>query len=224
MQPFLDVLEQRIFGGGGGAVSVYDIAVTLLLTCVAALYIFFMYKIASKSVMYSKGFHVSMAIMCLISATVVMAIRDNVAIALGTLGALSIARFRTAVKDPVDLVFIFWSITTGIVMGAGAYLLAFAGCLVTAAVLLALHLLPSGGTPYILVVRCNEGALEAVYAALREGVRRSKLKSKVVQNSGYEMTYEVALRDNEGLFVKSLAQQEGVAHAALVAYDGEYLG
>jgi hypothetical protein len=225
MQYFLDVLQNRIFGGGGGTVTIYDIVVTLALTCVLAVYIFYVYKAVSRSVMYSKGFHVSMAVMCLISATVVMSIRDNIAIALGTLGALSIARFRTAVKDPIDLVFIFWSITTGIVMGAGSYMLAFAGCFVIAAVLIVMQLLPSGGMPYILIINCTgDENLAAAVALLQKSVKRSKMKSKVVSAAGFELTYEVTLRDREGEFIAGLRSIEGVSHAALVAYDGEYMG
>jgi uncharacterized membrane protein YhiD involved in acid resistance len=223
MQNFLDIIQNRF--SGGGTVSAHDIVITLLLTCVLAVYIFFVYKAVSRSVMYSKGFHISMAIMCLISATVVMAIRDNIAIALGTLGALSIARFRTAVKDPIDLVFIFWSITTGIVMGAGSYTLAFAGCFVVAAVLIIMQMLPSGGTPYILILNCTGDENTAAAAAfMQKSVKRWRLKSKVLSPNGFELTYEVTLRDKEGEFINRLREHEGVGHAALVAYDGEYMG
>lgn len=219
-----EILEFIKNGFRDDVVTVPEAIATLLLTSVLAVYIFYMYKLCSRAVLYSRNFNVTMSAMSVVTAVVIMVISRNFGLSLGMVGALSIVRFRTAIKDPVDLLFIFWSITVGIAMGAGMYRLSVIGCIVVALVLMVLNFLPTGGTSYLLVFGCrdDESAKQAI-TLMGQATRRRKLKSRSVTVNGIELTYEVSVNGAECEFITALNAVEGVTHAALVAYDGEFV-
>ncbi|MCL2546102.1 MAG: DUF4956 domain-containing protein [Oscillospiraceae bacterium] len=220
LQGFFDMLAV----GFDNDIGAGQIVTTLLLTFALSIYIFFVYRISSRAVLYSRNFNITMSAMSVVVAMVVMAIGNSPALSLGMVGALSIVRFRTAIKDPIDLLFLFWSIAAGLCMGAGMYRLAFIGSIAVAVVLLVLNLLPMGGLSYLLVVGCDDDqAAKAALAAMNKATKRNKLRSRSVTAKGIELTYEVTLIDKEGSLVNELNELDGVNHAALVAYDGEYV-
>ena len=160
----------------------------------------------------------------MITTLVILAISSNVVLSLGMVGALSIVRFRTAVKDPMDIVYLFWSIASGIVLGAGMLPLAVLGTAFVGIVLIALGVKKVKDSPYILIVECDdERAEEAAAAKVREVVKKYTVKSKTVSKSGIEMTMEVRLPEMSTEFVNAVTKIDGVKNAALVSYNGGYL-
>ncbi len=201
-----------------------DMIIALALSLVLGLFIFMVYKRTFNGVMYSQVFGLSLIAMCMITTLVILAISSNVVLSLGMVGALSIVRFRTAVKDPMDIVYLFWSIASGIVLGAGMLPLAMLGTAFVGIVLIALGVKKVKDSPYILIVECDdERAEEAAAAKVREAVKKYTVKSKTVSKSGIEMTMEVRLPEMSTEFVNAVTKIDGVKNAALVSYNGEYL-
>ena len=201
-----------------------DMIIALALSLVLGLFIFMVYKRTFNGVMYSQVFGLSLIAMCMITTLVILAISSNVVLSLGMVGALSIVRFRTAVKDPMDIVYLFWSIASGIVLGAGMLPLAVLGTAFVGIVLIALGVKKVTDSPYILIVECDdERAEEAAAAKVREVVKKYTVKSKTVSKSGIEMTMEVRLPEMSTEFVNAVTKIDGVKNAALVSYNGEYL-
>ena len=159
----------------------------------------------------------------MITTLVILAVTSNVVLSLGMVGALSIVRFRTAIKEPLDIAFLFWSIAVGIVLGAGLIPLAVFGSIVIGGMLLLFAKRRGADAPYLLVLRCrNEAAEQAAAAALAGQVKRSAVKSKTVTDAGIELTLEVALSSAATSFVNALNSIEGVESASLVSYNGDY--
>ena len=173
--------------------------------------------------MFSKTFGVALMALTMITTLVILAVTSNVVLSLGMVGALSIVRFRTAIKEPLDIAFLFWSIAVGIVLGAGLIPLAVFGSIVIGGMLLLFAKRRGADAPYLLVLRCrNEAAEQAAAAALAGQVKRSAVKSKTVTDAGVELTLEVALSSAATSFVNALNSIEGVESASLVSYNGDY--
>lgn len=207
------------------AVSVLDMALALLLAFADGLFIFFIYKKTFSGVMYSASFGISLIAMTMITALVIMAISSNVVLSLGMVGALSIVRFRTAVKDPMDIVFLFWSIAAGIVLAAGLLMLAVFGSVLIGVVLLIFSEKKTFDRPYILMVRCEDReSEEKAFELVREKADKVSLKSKTVTAESIELNYEVRLRDGDTDFINELAVTEGVISTVMVSYNGDYMG
>ncbi|WP_080145581.1 DUF4956 domain-containing protein [Marinilactibacillus piezotolerans] len=184
--------------------------------------IYYIYKKTFKGVMYSTQFNTSLVMLSLLTTFVILAVTSNVVLSLGMVGALSIVRFRTAIKDPLDLVFLFWSIGVGIILGAGFYLLAYVGSFFIAAVLLVFTMHKEKELAYILMLDLkNETAEVAATDILRQQIDRLKLKSKTLVNGQPELIYEVRIRENDTAFMSELFATEGVLNASLVSYNGE---
>lgn len=174
--------------------------------------------------MYSASFGVSLLSMSMITTLVILAVTSNVVLSLGMVGALSIVRFRTAIKEPMDIAFLFWAIAVGIILGAGLIPLAVIGSAIIGAVILIFANLKNvGAVPYILVVNCTFHAENAVNAIIKEESLKYLLKSKTVTKRGLELTFEVRLKDKEAYAVNKLMNLEGVGNAVLVSYNGEYM-
>ena len=204
--------------------SITDTAVALLLALVLGLFIFLIYKKTYRGVMYSASFGVSLIAMTLITTLIIMAITQNVILSLGMVGALSIVRFRTAVKEPLDIAFLFWSISAGIVLGAGLIPLAIIGSLFIGIILFLFVNRKPGDVPYILVVRCNGDASEqAALEKIKALSRKCQMKSKSVSRTGTELTVEVRIHDTAAQLVNEVGNIDGVSDAALVTYNGEYM-
>ncbi len=204
--------------------SALDMVIAVALDLALGLFIFLVYKKTFSGVMYSQSFGVSLVGMTLITTLIILAITSNVVLSLGMVGALSIVRFRTAIKEPIDIVFLFWAISAGIVLGAGLIPLAVFGSVFVGLILLALVNKKSRENPYILALACDDEKAEQEAAALTaSSVRRCVTKSKTVSSAGIELTLEVRLESTSAGFVNRLAQIPGVRSAVLVSYNGEYM-
>ena len=206
------------------SVSLLDMALALALAFLVGLFIFFVYKKSYSGVMYSASFGVTLVALCLITTLLILAVVSNVVLSLGMVGALSIVRFRAAIKEPMDIVFLFWSIAVGIVLAAGFIPLAVFGSILIGAALLWFARRKSGDAPYILVVQCENQEIETrVRELVKSQVRRLSLKSKSVEAGCIELNYEVRLRDDNSDFINDLASMQGVGRAVLVSYNGDYM-
>jgi Uncharacterized membrane protein len=206
------------------AFSAVDTVIALGLAFILGLFIFLVYKKTFNGVMYSSGFGVSLIAMSLITTLIILAISSNVVLSLGMVGALSIVRFRTAVKDPMDIVYLFWAISVGIVLGAGMIPLAFFGSVFIGVILLIFVNRKHSDNAYILVAHCvDDTAEKAVVDAVQSSVKKHQVKSKSVSSKGIELTLEVRLKEMTTEFVNKVSAIEGVSNAVLVSYNGEYL-
>ena len=196
-------------------------ALSLLMGCLVGLVIAFVYKRCYRGVLYSPTFALTLVMLTLITTPVVMCIKSNIALSMGMVGALSIVRFRTAVKDPMDTAYMFWALTMGILLGAELYVHALMVVLVISVILILLSFLHFGkGNAYLLVVHYDDYAEQDITQLLRRTVKQRKLRSKTVTRSGAEMTVEVRL-DNKQDLVAAVLNLEGVHDATLVACQTE---
>ena len=207
------------------SISLADMVIALSLSFLLGLFIFYVYKHSYCGVMYAASFGVTLIALSMITTLLIMAVVSNVVLSLGMVGALSIVRFRTAIKEPMDRVFLFWSIAVGIVLAAGLVPLAVLGSALIGAVLLVFARQKDGEQPYILVISCvDEEAADQARTLLEDSVRRLSLKSKQVDPEGIELNYEVRLKKADSSFIHALAKIPGVSRSALVSYNGDYMG
>ena len=207
------------------SVSLLDMVLALVLAFGIGLFIFMVYKKTFSGVMYSSSFGVTLVALTMITTMVILAVTSNVVLSLGMVGALSIVRFRTAIKEPLDIAFLFWSIAVGIVLAAGMIPLAVFGSVVIGVILLVFVNKKSFENPYIVVLQCADQAAEAqAEAFLENNTKRCVVKSKTVQQGLIELNLEVRLKDDGTDFVNALAGLEGVGSAVLVSYNGDYMG
>ena len=207
------------------SISILDMTLALLLAFGVGLFIFFVYKKTFSGVMFSSGFGVTLIALTMITTLVILAVTSNVVLSLGMVGALSIVRFRTAIKEPLDIAFLFWSIAAGIVLAAGLIPLAVIGSVLIGVVLLIFVNRKTHVNPYIAVISCcdHESELRAK-EYLDSQVNRLVVKSKTVQNGAVELNLEVRLKNDNTDFVNTLAALDGVNSAVLVSYNGDYTG
>jgi len=222
---FSDLFKKSVLTNWTTDLTLGRILLTLGLAFALGLFLYFVYKQTFRGVLYSRSFNHSLIVITLVTALVIMAVTANIVLSLGMVGALSIVRFRTAVKDPMDLVFLFWSIAIGIVTGAGLYILALIGSLVIGLLIFALSRMPTGEAPYLLVVHsATEEGDTLVQSTLKGRHQRFAVKSKTISPAGIEATYEIRLRNGAADIVKEIAAIEGIEDAVLVAYNGDYAG
>lgn len=204
--------------------STVDVLLALGLAFVLGLFIFIIYKKTYSGVMYSDSFGVSLIAMSMITSLVIIAVTSNVVLSLGMVGALSIVRFRTAIKEPMDIAFLFWSIAVGIVLGAGLIPLAVIGSVIVGIVIVIFSTRKIGDTPYILVINCADADSEKrTDALIKEEAKKNILKSKAVTKMGVELTYEVRIKEENTDFINKISNLDGVTNAVLVTYNGEYM-
>ena len=197
------------------------ILVSLLLAFVVGLFIAWIYRRNYRGVMYSNNFTLTLVLMTLITCPVVMCIRESIALSMGMVGALSIVRFRTAVKDPMDTAYMFWALTMGILLGAKLYAIALVVAAAIAAIIFLLTFVHfTTPNSYLLVVHYDEEAEYDVDQMMRRSVKNRRLRSKTMTRSGAEMTWEVRL-DNKQDLVALMLGIEGVHDATLVACQTE---
>ncbi len=204
--------------------SVLDVLIGMLVSLAVGLFIFLVYKKTFTGVMYSSGFALTLVGLSLVTTLVIMAVTSNVVLSLGMVGALSIVRFRAAIKEPIEIVYLFWAIACGIVIGAGMIPLAVIGSVIIGVILIVFANRKIHENPYILVMNCGDGPSETkALALLGENVRRYVVKSKTVSASGIELTAELRLKDSSTDFVNRLNEIPGVGNVTLVSYNGEYM-
>ncbi len=206
------------------SISVLDMVIALVLAFLIGLFISFVYKKTFTGVMYSSSFGVSLIAMTMITTLVILAVTSNVVLSLGMVGALSIVRFRTAIKEPLDIAFLFWSIGAGIVLAAGLIPLAIFGSVVIGLILMIFVNKKSYTAPYIVVVHCDDqNAENEAMNFLKSQVKRTSIKSKSVQKGMIELNVEVQLDKEDTSFINTLADMNGVDSAILVSYNGDYM-
>ena len=206
------------------SVSLPDMASALILAFGLGLFIFLIYKKTFAGVMYSSSFGVTLVALTMISTLVILAVTSNVVLSLGMVGALSIVRFRTAIKEPLDIAFLFWAIAVGIVLAAGMIPLAVFGSVLIGIVLLVFANRKSHTNPYIVVLRCADQASEAAAMDfLKKQVSRCVVKSKTVQKGLIELNAEIRMKEDNTDFVNLLSEMDGVSSAVLVSYNGDYM-
>lgn len=207
------------------SVSAVDMVLALVLSFGIGLFIFLIYKKTFAGVMYSSSFGVTLVALTMISTFVILAVTSNVVLSLGMVGALSIVRFRTAIKEPLDIAFLFWAIAAGIVLAAGMIPLAVFGSVVIGIVLLIFANKKSHTSPYIVVLRCSGHNSEvAATDFLKKQVKKFNIKSKTVQNGFVEINAEIRLNNENTDFINILSEMNGVSSAVLVSYNGDYMG
>jgi len=218
---FADIFKKGFIEDFAG-ISLGASLVALASACVLGLFIYFIYKKTFTGVMYSQPFNTSLVLLTLLTTLVILAVTSNVVLSLGMVGALSIVRFRTAIKDPLDLVFLFWSLSVGIILGAGMFALAFVGSLLIGAVLLLFGLKNPGAVPYLLMLNVDGEAAEAMaYTILKKQFGKPRLKSKTISHAQTELLYEMKLKNTETNFVQEISAIPGISNVALVSYNGQ---
>jgi uncharacterized membrane protein YhiD involved in acid resistance len=201
-------------------ISFSQILVCMLIALAVAMFIFFIYKYTFRGVVYSHTFNVSIVMMCLITSLIILTISSNVILSLGMVGALSIVRFRTAVKDPMDIIFMFWAIAVGIATGGGIYSVAILGSLFIGLILAIMSKVKVKHNRYILIVHYRDEAKEKLNPVLDE--LKGKIKSKTVSKGTTEINVEISLKDDNTEFLNRISGISGVTDAALVSYNGEF--
>jgi uncharacterized membrane protein YhiD involved in acid resistance len=203
--------------------SVTSIAYTLLFSFVLGLFIFFIYRVSYKGVMYSKTFNVTLIAMSMITTSIILAITTNIILSLGMVGALSIVRFRAAIKDPIDVAYLFWAVGIGIVSGAGLWMLALISSVVIGIILFVFSKISDLKTPYLLVVSYQtEETNDLVFRLIESEAKQYRLKSKVFNSENYELTVEIRERNKTASLVNRIGEINNVNSVALLGYDGDF--
>jgi len=218
---FSDIFKNNFLENFTGTVSIQMVIVTLLFALVFSLVVFYVYKFTSKNTIYSRNFNITMSLISIITAGVVLSMQANIVVSLGMVGALSIVRFRTAVKEPRDLLFLFWSISNGIIIGAGVYSLVFLMAIVLTVGLILFDLIPANKIPYLLVVNIsNNNVSDKIENMLAENNIKYKIKSRNVTKGNTDIVYELHCNDSKDLF-NSLSKINGITSFNLLSQDGE---
>lgn len=206
------------------SISLLDMLLTIVLAFGLGVFIFLVYKKTYTGVMYSASFGTTLIALTMITSIVILAVTSNVVLSLGMVGALSIVRFRTAIKEPLDIAFLFWSIADGIVLAAGMIPLAVIGSVIIGLILLVFVNKKSHTRPYIAVITCEDSTSEKkAVDFIRENTVKTCIKSKSAQKGIIEINLEVRLKDDSTDFVNTLSEIPGVSRAVLVSYNGDYM-
>ena len=219
---FSEIFKKSFIAGFTTAdISTKSVLVTLGITCVFALYVFFVYRIVTRKTFYRQSFNVALAMISVIVATIVLAIQSNIVVSLGMVGALSIVRFRTAIKDPMDLMFLFWSIAVGIVVAAGLPGIAFiASALITLGIIF-FELLPLSKAPMLLIINANSSSKrEEIIKCIKENAAFYSVKSQTYESEKLDMIVEVRTKE-EGKLLDAVNSLNGIRRCSLVNHDGE---
>lgn len=207
------------------SVSLFDMVIALVFAFGIGMFIFFVYKKTYQGVMYSSSFGTTLVALTMITTVVILAVTSNVVLSLGMVGALSIVRFRTAIKEPLDIVFLFWAIAVGIVLAAGLIPLAVVGSVIIGVFLLVFVNRKSHYNPYIVVLSCADAATEKNAVDFLAGsVQKFVVKSKTATKGLIELNLEIRMANENTDFINELSNMPGVNSAVLVSYNGEYMG
>ena len=220
MQSFKDIIKKSFMETfDAGAITPKIVIISLLITVVFALYLFFVYKIFQRKSLYNLNFNLSLVGMAIVTAAIVLAIQSNLVLSLGMVGALSIVRYRSAVKDPMDLFFLFWAIAVGIMCGARQYMLTLCICIILSIIIFALTSLPSVREPLVLVVNAKPQDLEGIENAVNEECTFNKVKTSFVSGDKLRMIIEIKTKDKNSLLLR-LCKMEGVS-ASILTFEGD---
>ena len=219
---FKDVFKKSFLEGFTSMdITTAKIVATLFVAALLALYVFAIYRLVTRKVFYSKNFNISLAAMSIITAAIILAMQSNLVISLGMVGALSIVRFRTAIKDPMDLVFMFWSISIGIICGAGLYEVALVTSVAVTVFILVLDMIPVSKAPMMLVINSSKmDGEEQILDIVGKYTKSYKVKSRNLSKGRLDMVVELRVKEESAL-VSEVAALEGMIGASLIAHDGE---
>lgn len=218
---FSDIFKKNFLENFTGNISIQMVIVTLVVALLFSFVVFYVYKFTSKNTIYSKNFNVTMSLISIVTAGVVLSMQANIVVSLGMVGALSIVRFRTAVKEPRDLLFLFWSISNGIIIGAGVYSLVFIMAIILTIGLLVFDILPSSKIPYLLVVNISDNnVFDKIVDTLIVNNIKYKVKSRNVSKGNIDIVFELACKNTE-LLVDDLNKIKGITSYNLISQDGE---
>lgn len=221
---FKDVFKSSFLENIAG-VSILDMIIALALAFGIGMFIFLVYKKTYQGVMYSSSFGTTLVALTMITTVVILAVTSNVVLSLGMVGALSIVRFRTAIKEPLDIAFLFWAIAVGIVLAAGFIPLAVIGSVIIGTILLVFVNKKSHVNPYIVVLSCKDSSAEKnAVNFLKGNVQKCIVKSKTATKGLIELTLEIRMADDNTDFINALSDMDGINSAVLVSYNGEYMG
>ncbi len=219
---FLDMIKSSVVEQFTTGVSVSQMLLSLLISFLMGAFILLVYRQTYRGVLFSKGFAYSLILLCMVTAVIIRTISSNLALSLGMVGALSIVRFRTAIKDPVDTVFMFWTIACGIMSGAGLYLVGSLACLVVGLLyFIVCAVYRKNKCPYLLVIRYDPEKFGSVKRVLNS-LPQYRIKSRTVTRNGGELTVEVSLKTSETVLLDKLLAADGVMDASLVSYESEF--
>ena len=219
---FKDIFKKSFLEGFASAeITTMTVLVALAVACALALYIFFVYRVITRKTFYSKNFNITLAGVTVITAALILTMQSSVVLSLGRVGALSIVRFRTAIKDPLDLMFLFWSISVGIICGAGLAQVAVILSVVITVGILVLDHMPVAKAPMILVVNASDiDAEDAVCEAVKKYVKHFTVKSRNMTEASLDLVIELRTAQGSAL-VKDVMKLSGVTSVSLLAHDGE---
>lgn len=216
-----DIIKKSVLEGFSMEMSVYHIIFILLVTVVLSMYIFYIYRLNSHSSFYSRDFNKTLAIMPVLTAAIVLALQSSIVISLGMVGALSIVRFRNAIKSPMDLLFLFWSISTGIICGAGLYVLAIVTCLIVTILSFLLDFIKMPQAPLLLVVNSSDKEIEKKFLpVLNSFAKGYKIRSRNITPAGIDYVIELRTMDEMGL-MEACSKLEGLDSISLLTHDGD---
>lgn len=217
---FNDIFKKS-FINGFTSMELPDILLSLAVVCLIALYIFFAYRFLTRRTFYNKNFGIALAALAIITAAIILTIQSSIVISLGMVGALSIVRFRTAIKEPMDLVFLFWAISAGIICGAGLFSLAIITSLVITAAVFVLDLIPVSKAPMLLIVNTSDlDGEDALMDVVGKYSKYARVKSRIVTAGQLDMVIEVRV-NKESAFVKEVSALKGMSSVSLLSHDGE---
>ena len=219
---FKDIFKKSFLEGfAGSEITLITIVTAIAIACALAFYIFLVYRVLTRKTFYSKNFNISMAGITVITAALILTMQSSVVLSLGMVGALSIVRFRTAIKDPMDLMFLFWSISVGIICGAGLAQVAVILSIVMTLGVLILDQLPVARAPMILVVNATDTKAEKeITAVVANFDKHHRVKSRNMTASSLDLIIELRTERGSDLIGEVMAQK-GVASASLLSHDGE---
>ena len=216
-----DIIKKSFLSQFNSDLSTTSVIVALVITAAIGAYIFCVYRVVCRKAFYSKNFAISRPVIAMITATIIIAIQSNAVISLGMVGALSIVRFRTAVKDPMDLAFMFWTISVGIVCGAGLHEVALEGSILITIVMLALHFVPNTKPALLLLVNGTDPSIQQeLEQVIKTNTVSYKIKSRNVGKASIDMIVEVKVRD-EAVLINSILALSTIVKANLLTHDGE---
>lgn len=219
---FVDMIKNSVMAEFTGTVSVGKIILSLIVAFIIGVYIIYIYKKTYSGVIYSKSFSLCILLLAMVTAMIIRTISSNLALSLGMVGALSIVRFRTAIKEPTDTVFMFWSITAGIMAGAGLYLVAIIASLGIG--LLYIFGYTMGfkvNRQYLFIIKYDINTDKKILAALKK-LPKTKLKSKSIVKDTMELTFEVELKDDDTKVLDDFKDIEGVISASIISYQNDF--
>lgn len=219
---FVDMIKKSVIAEFTGTISVDKIVFSLLTAFLIGIFIVYIYKKTYNGVVYSKSFSLCIILLAMVTSLIIRTISSNLALSLGMVGALSIVRFRTAIKEPLDTAFMFWAITAGIMSGAGIYLVAIVGSACLGLLYFVSHILGfKTKSQYLFVVKYEEKAEKEIMKALAE-IPKYKLKSKSIVKGMTELTFELALKENDPEILNKFTEHEGVVSASVISYQNDF--